>query len=104
LLTLGAHAPANTLAIVFLSGALGFNMFATSTWWATCNDLTQTYSASLSSMMNTWGNFGGWISPILTAWIATHLGWTQALDFAALITFAGAVLWILVNADQNLEA
>jgi ACS family glucarate transporter-like MFS transporter len=104
LLTLGAHTTTNALAVVFLSGALGFNMFATSTWWATCNDLTQSFSASLSAMMNTWGNIGGWISPILTAWIATHLGWTQALDFAALITFAGAVLWILVNADQNLEA
>jgi MFS transporter, ACS family, glucarate transporter len=104
LLALGAHTPGNTLAIVFLSGAMGFNMFATSTWWATCNDLTQNFSGSLSAMMNMWGNLGGWISPILTAYIATHLGWTQALDFAALITFIGGVLWIPINADKNLEA
>jgi MFS transporter, ACS family, glucarate transporter len=102
-LTLGAHTRDNALAVVFLSGALGFNMFATSTWWATCNDLTRNFSGSLSAMMNTWGNFGGWISPILTAYIAVHLGWTQALDFAALITFIGGVLWIPLNADQNLE-
>lgn len=103
LLTLGAHTTGNTLAILFLSGAVGCNMFATSTWWATCNDLTRNFSGSLSAMMNTWGNIGGWISPILTAYIATHLGWTQALDFAALITIMGGVLWIPINADQNLE-
>jgi ACS family glucarate transporter-like MFS transporter len=103
LLALGAHTEGNTLAILFLSGAVGCNMFATSTWWATCNDLTRNFSGSLSAMMNTWGNIGGWISPILTAYIAVHLGWTQALDFAALITLMGAVLWIPLNADQNLE-
>jgi len=104
LLTLGAHTAANILAVALLSGAMGCNLFATSTWWATCNDLTQNFSASLSAMMNMWGNIGGFVAPILTAAIATRLGWTQALDFAALITFIGGVLWIFVDADQNLEA
>jgi MFS transporter, ACS family, glucarate transporter len=103
LLTLGAHTPANILAVVFLSGAMGMNIFATSTYWAACNDLTPNFSASLSSMMNMWGNIGGWLSPILTAIIATRLGWTAALDFAALITFTAALLWILIDANQNLE-
>jgi ACS family glucarate transporter-like MFS transporter len=103
LLTLGAHTATNALAIVLLSGALGFNIFATSTWWATCNDLTQNFCGSLSALMNMCGNFGGWISPILTAYIATHLGWTQALDFAALVTFTACILWIPINAEQNLE-
>lgn len=103
LLALGAHTSGNVLAILFLSVAVGCNMFATSTWWATCNDLTRNFSGSLSAMMNTWGNIGGWISPILTAYIATHMGWDQALDFAAVITFIAAVLWIPINADQNLE-
>jgi len=53
--------------------------------------------------MNMCGNLGGWVSPILTAYIATHLGWSRALDFAALVTFAAVVLWIPINADQNLE-
>lgn len=34
---------------------------------------------------------------------ADRAGWTQALDFAALVTFATTVLWLLVRADQNLE-
>jgi len=104
LLASGAHAANTILAILLLSGAVGFNLFATATWWATCIDLTRNFSGSVSAMMNTCGNLGGWISPILTAYIATRWGWTQALDFAALVTLAAPILWIFVNADEDLEA
>ena len=103
LLTLGAHTRGNILAILLLAGAMGLNLFATPTWWAACIDLTQNFSGSLSAMMNMSGNLGGWISPILTAYIATRFGWTYALDFAAVITFLAALLWIGVNAEANLE-
>lgn len=99
----GGHAENNTLAILLLAGAAGFNLFATATWWATCNDLTQHFAGSLSGVMNMFGNLGGWLSPIATAYLATRLGWTQALDFAALVTLAAGLLWVLVNASQPLE-
>jgi ACS family glucarate transporter-like MFS transporter len=104
LLWSGAHAANNSLAIVLLAGALGFNIFATSSWWATCIDLTPDFSGSLSAMMNTWGNLGGWFSPILTAYIATRFGWIRALDFAGLVTFAAVILWIFVDAEQSVES
>ena len=46
---------------------------------------------------------GSWLAPIATAYIATHFGWSQALDFAGLLTAIAAFLWVFVNADQNLE-
>jgi ACS family glucarate transporter-like MFS transporter len=103
LMWVGGHTENNTLAILLLAGAAGFNLFATVTWWATCNDLTRDFAGSLSGLMNMFGNLGGWLSPIVTAHIATRLGWTQALDFAALVTLAAGVLWVLVRADQPLE-
>jgi ACS family glucarate transporter-like MFS transporter len=99
----GGHAQNNTLAILLLAGAAGFNLFATVTWWATCNDLTQRFSGSLSGLMNMCGNLGGWLSPIMTALIATRLGWSQALDFAALVTLAAGLLWLFINASRPLE-
>ena len=104
LLWAGAHTANNTLAILMLAGASGFNLFATASWWAACIDLTRNYSGSLSGLMNMCGNLGGWLAPIVTAFIATRLGWTQALDFAALLTLVAGVLWMLVNAEHNLEA
>jgi len=103
LLSLGAHTRDNTLAILLLSGAMGCNMFATPTWWATCIDLVPNFSGSLSAMMNTAGNLGGWLSPILTAYIATHFGWTTALDFAAVVTGCAGVLWFMVDAARIIE-
>jgi MFS transporter, ACS family, glucarate transporter len=103
LLWAGAHAANNTLAILLLAGAAGFNHFATASWWAACIDLTRNYSGSLSGLMNMCGNLGGWLAAIGTAFIATRLGWTQALDFAALLTLIAGVLWIMVNAEHNLE-
>lgn len=103
LLWAGSHTQNNTLAILLLAAAAGFNLFATATWWATCNDLTRNFSGSLSGLMNMCGNLGGWLSPIVTAYIATHLGWTQALDFAAVVTLAAPILWLWVNAGEEIE-
>jgi ACS family glucarate transporter-like MFS transporter len=101
LLWTGSHTVNNTAAILMLAAAGGFNFFAFPSWWAACIDLTPTYSGLLSGLMNSFG--GAWLAPIMTAYIATHFGWTQALDFAALLTAIGAFLWIFVNADENLE-
>lgn len=103
LLWAGAHTANNTAAILLLALASGFNLFATATWWATCNDLTRNFSGSLSGLMNMCGNLGGWLSPIITARIATRLGWTAALDFGAVVTLIAGLLWIFVNAEKELE-
>jgi ACS family glucarate transporter-like MFS transporter len=99
----GGHTENNILAVLLLAGAAGFNLFATTTWWAACNDLTKRYSGSLAGFMNMFGNLGGWLSPIVTAAIATRVGWNQALSFAALVTLAAGTLWLLVDASQSLE-
>jgi MFS transporter, ACS family, glucarate transporter len=99
----GSHTLNNRVAITLLALSAGFSFFSLPTWWATCIDLSQNFSGSLSGLMNTFGNLGGWISPILTAYIATRFGWIRALDFAALITILGAILWFGVNATDDLE-
>jgi len=101
LLWAGGHTVNNTAAILMLAASSGLNYFAVPSWWATCIDITPTYSGSLIGMLQTAA--GGWLAPIMTAYLATHFGWTRALDFAALLTALGAFLWIFVNADENLE-
>jgi MFS transporter, ACS family, glucarate transporter len=103
LLWLGGHASDTVAAVLLLAGAAGSNLFATATLWAVCIDLAPSFSGSLSGLMNTVGTLGGALSPVLTAYIANRWGWPQALDFAAIITLTAGFLWVLVNADENVE-
>jgi MFS transporter, ACS family, glucarate transporter len=100
---IGSATKDNTIAIILLALASGFNLFVTANLWATCNDLTRDFAGSLSGLMNMFGNLGGWLSPILTAIIATRYGWNQALHFAAVLTAIGGALWLFVNADQTFD-
>lgn len=100
----GAHLASNALAVLCLAGAVGFNIFATSSWWAGCIDLAPNYSGSLSSMMNALGNLGGAISSFLTGYFALWVGWSGALDIAAVITFMASVLWCFINVDRPIES
>ncbi len=99
----GGQAENRTVSILLLAGAAGFNMFAATTFWATCIDLTENYSGSLSGLMNMCGNLGGWLSPIVTAYIATRFGWAPALELAAAVTLTSAFVWFFVNANHNLD-
>jgi ACS family glucarate transporter-like MFS transporter len=101
LLWAGGHALNNTTAILMLAASAGLNYSAVPSWWATCIDIIPNYSGSLIGVLQTAA--GGWLAPIMTAYLATHFGWTRALDFAALLTALAAFLWIFVNADENLE-
>lgn len=102
-LWIGSASVNRASAIVFLAIAAGLNMFATASFWATCIDLTETFAGSLSGLMNTFGNIGGWLSPILTAYIATHVSWNRAIDCASVISVLSGLCFFLVQADKSIE-
>ncbi|PYX87752.1 MAG: hypothetical protein DMG68_10715 [Acidobacteria bacterium] len=92
-----------TTAIALLAVAAGFNMFAATTFWATCIDLTEEFTGSLSGLMNTFGNLGGWLSPIVSAYVATHFSWNRALDCASVVSIASGLFFLLVRADSKVD-
>jgi ACS family glucarate transporter-like MFS transporter len=99
----GSRASGSTAAILLLAAASGSNMFAATTFWASCIDLTEQFAGSLSGLMNMFGNLGGWLSPIVTAYVATRFGWEQALDLAAIVTACAGVCFALVSAGRSLD-
>jgi ACS family glucarate transporter-like MFS transporter len=103
LLLIGSHTHNNAQAIVILAAAAGFNYFALSGFWAGCIDLAPNYSASVSSLMNTFGSFGGWLAPIVTAFVATKWGWPAAIDVAAVVTATSGILWIFTDLNRSIE-
>jgi MFS transporter, ACS family, glucarate transporter len=104
LLWIGSRTGNNTTAILLLAGAAGFSNFAAPSWWASCIDLAPNHSGSLSALMNTCANSAGGLAPVLTGYIATNFGWIRALDFAALMSFSAGVVWVFVDASNNVES
>ncbi len=102
LLWSGSHTLNNTAALLQLASAAGLNFAASSVLWITCNDVAPRFSGTVSGVMTTFGSLGGWLSPVLTAAVATRLGWTYALDFAAVVTLGSAAAWFLVDAETTI--
>jgi len=102
LLWSGSHTANNSIAILQLAIAAGFNFAASAVLWTTCNDLSPGSSGSISGVMTTLGSLGGSVSPVLTAFIATHLGWNYALDFAGVVTLLSGCCWFLIDADKSI--
>ncbi|HEU5451331.1 MAG TPA: MFS transporter [Terriglobales bacterium] len=104
LLFAGSHTAANLPALLMLGFGAGFNMFAATTFWATAIDLSEAHTASVSGLMNTFGNLGGWLSPIVTAYLATRHGWNAALYCAAAVSACSIAFFSLVDADESVDA
>ena len=103
LLVAGSHTASNNLAALLLAGASGFNLAASAILWTTCSDITRSFAGSVSGSMVTFGSLGGWVSPVITARIATDYGWPAALDFAALVMLVGGLAWFFVDATECVE-
>jgi ACS family glucarate transporter-like MFS transporter len=89
----------NVLWMTLSLGSLGFTFNAS---WAACLDLGGKFSGSVSGWMNLWGNIGGILAPITTAWLATKYGWEAAITATAASATIGIVSWLLVMPDKPL--
>ena len=103
LIGIGSHSASARQAVLLLALGGGFNLFAATSFWAACIDLTEAHTGALSGLMNSFGNLGGWLSPILTAYLAARFGWNRALECAAIVTIGSGLLWFLVDAGASLD-
>lgn len=87
-------------ALLQLAIAAGFNFAASAILYTTCTDISKKSSGSVSGIMATFGSLGGAASPVVTVLIATKLGWTYALDFAALVIFVSRLAWFFFDAAE----
>lgn len=66
-------------------------------FWTTATDIGGKSRGFAGAFMNTLGNVGGLISPVLTPHLAKGLGWNGSIAVACAICFLGGALWFAVN-------
>jgi ACS family glucarate transporter-like MFS transporter len=102
-LVFGSNADNARLASVVLSGGAGALYLSQSSFWSVTADISGGSSGSVSGLMNMGAQTGGAITASLTPWIAAHYGWTASFLVAAALCVLGALAWLLVDPDHNLN-
>jgi MFS family permease len=97
LLYLATITPGITLTAVLLSLAIGFASFCEGPFWSTAIQVGGDDAGTAGGIINTGGNVGGFLAPILTPYIAAHAGWSWGLYTGSLIAVGGAIACYFLN-------
>jgi MFS family permease len=72
--------------------------------WTTAVAIGGRRGGTAAALMNTGGNAGGLIAPVLTPLLSHYFTWQVGMGLAALVALAGAVLWLGIDPHDRLDA
>jgi len=87
-----------TVCLAISMGALGM---CEGVFWTTATDIGGKSRGFSGAFMNTGGNVGGFISPVLTPFMAETMGWPGAIAVACVISGLGGLVWFLIKPSGN---
>jgi ACS family glucarate transporter-like MFS transporter len=95
--------PAAKAALLAL--ALGSADLALSACWAAPLDIAAAHAGVVTGLMNTFGNLGGLIGPIVVGWAVDRLhSWTLPFHITAIVYAAGAAAWLAVDPRKTIAS
>ena len=91
------------LAALLISLAAASSNFLLGAAWGSCLDVGGPHSGVVSAAMNTAGQVGGILSPILLAFVVQHFAtWSAPLYFTGVLYLLGALCWLWIDPRQAL--
>lgn len=100
-LALGMRAEAPIAVLAWLSVGAFAVTAAEAPCWATAIELGGKHGSTAAGIMNTGGNLGGLIAPVVTPWVGAQLGWGWAGGIGALLSLGGGLLWFGVKQQKG---
>jgi sugar phosphate permease len=95
--------PTPVAKAMLLALALASADFALSACWAVCLDVAPRHAGVVTGFMNTFGNLGGLIGPMVVGLMVDRLGsWTLPLYVTSGVYFAGALAWLTINPNRRI--
>jgi len=70
--------------------------------WAIPLDIGGEYAGTLASVMNTFGNLGSAVSPVLLAYLVGVYGWNVPFLVCSVLCVAGAALSLAIDAERKI--
>jgi MFS family permease len=88
---------------VLLALTLGVGDLCVSSCWAICHDVGGERAGTVTAAMNTFGNIGGAISPLVVGYaVQWYNSWTVPFFITAAVYVAGGILTLLINPRKPL--
>ena len=87
--------------VALLSLSFGFCAIADVVFWSATIALFPSQAGGACGLLNTGGNFGGMIAPVLTPIIAQAYGWSAGLYFGGLLALVGLLVWLRIDLSQS---
>jgi MFS family permease len=92
------------MAATLIAVAVAASMFTLSATWAGCIDIGGEHTGVLSAAMNTTGQLGSILSPVVTGWVVTHFSdWQMPLLIMGGLYAVSAILWVFVDPRKRLQ-
>lgn len=85
---------------LLMSLAMGAQGMCEGIYWTTATELGGRSRGFAGAFLNTIGNVGGFISPVLTPMLAEKMGWTGALTVACAVCALGGLMWLGIDTAQ----
>lgn len=96
----GAFTPVAVLAAILIALGGASSNFLLGAAWSTCIDIGRSRAGALSGAMNTSGQVGAILSPIITAYLARHFGWDTPLYLTGTLFVLGSLCWLWIDATK----
>ena len=91
----------NVTGLTNVAVCLAISMAATGmvegVFWTTATDIGGKSRGLSGAFMNTGGNVGGLMSPVLTPIMAQQIGWSGSIVVACVISAVGGLVWFLIK-------
>jgi len=97
LLMVGVLAKDPRWVVAWFSVALAAAVAAEAASWMTAVELGGAQGTTAAGLLNTGGQLGGVLAPIVTPWVGIRFGWSWSMGVGAAIAFAGAMFWLGVR-------
>ncbi|MBK5290987.1 MAG: MFS transporter [Acidobacteriia bacterium] len=96
--------PNPVIAAVLIAVAAAASMFSLGASWAACIDIGGRHAGVVSAAMNTAGQIGAVISPMLLAWLVERFSdWSIPLYLMGGLYLMAAVCWLFINPRRTIQ-
>ena len=89
--------------VLTISMASFFGDLTLSSCWAICMDVGQEYSGTITGLMSTCGNIGGFLFPVVTGFLIQKTGnWKLPILVSGAIFLVGSMLWLRIDPRKRI--